>query len=216
MKVQDVMTTQVATVAPHTQLKDVAALLAGRRISGVPVVEDGHVVGVVSEADVLAKEAAERHRRTSLLDWLLDVEPLLDKLSARTAGEAMTAPAIVVAPRRPLHEAAGVMLEHGVNRLPVVDAGKLVGIVTRADLVRAFVRTDVEIAKEIHREVLSRTLWLDPGDVDVVVEGGDVRLRGTVPSENDAELLPRLVRRVPGVVSVSSKVGVRQREAAPA
>jgi CBS domain-containing protein len=216
MKVKDVMTTQVATVSPQTPLKDVAALLAGRRISGVPVVDAGVVVGVVSEADVLAKEAAERHKRTSLLDWLLDVEPLLDKLSARTAGEAMTAPAIVVTPRRPVHEAAGVMLEHGVNRLPVVDNGKLVGIVTRADLVRAFVRTDVEIAKEIQREVLSRTLWLDPGDVEVTVDGGDVRLTGSVPSENEAELLPRLVRRVPGVLSVSSDVGVRQREAAPA
>ena len=214
MKVQDVMTTDVATVSPETPLRDVAALLADRRISGVPVVDATGVVGVVSEADVLAKEATERHKRTSLLDWLLDVEPLLDKLTARTAGEAMTAPAITVNPRRPLHEAASIMLEQGVNRLPVVDGGKLIGIVSRADLVQAFVRTDRDIAREIRREVLSRTLWLDPDDVQVTVENGDVGLSGVVPSENEAELLPRLVRRVPGVISVRSEVTVNVREEA--
>ncbi|HWH06517.1 MAG TPA: CBS domain-containing protein [Gaiellaceae bacterium] len=213
MRVQDVMTTDVVTVVLDTPLKEVAALLSERRISGVPVVDTvGVVLGIVSEADVLAKEAAEARGRGTLLDWLLDVEPLLDKLSARTAGDAMTAPAIDVGPRRPLHEAASIMLEHGVNRLPVVEHGRLVGIVTRADLVRAFVRSDAEIAEEIEREVLGRTLWLGPGEVEVTVRDGDVRLVGTVAAATEAELLPRLVRRLPGVISVTSEVEVRPRE----
>ena len=99
------------------------------------------------------------------------------------------------------------MIDEGVKRLPVVDnAGKLIGIVTRADLVRAFVRSDEEIAAEIREDVIRRTLWIEPDAVQVVVEHGEVRLAGQVETKADAELIPSFVQRVPGVVSVLSKL----------
>jgi osmotically-inducible protein OsmY len=101
------------------------------------------------------------------------------------------------------------MIEESVNRLPVVDDGTLVGIVTRADIVRAFTRTDDEIAEEIREEILARTLWIEPGKVTMEVVDGIVRLEGEVDSEADAELLPVFVARVPGVVSVRTTLRTR-------
>jgi osmotically-inducible protein OsmY len=102
------------------------------------------------------------------------------------------------------------MVEDEINRLPVVDdAGQIVGIVTRADLVRAFTRSDEEIVDEIRTEILRRTLWLAPGAVQVRVEDGAVELTGEVETQTDAELLPLLVERVPGVVSVHAEIQAR-------
>lgn len=209
MKVKDVMTKDVATVSPDASLKAVAHALVERRISGLPVVdEDGTVLGVVSEADVLVKESGDRSARGGLLSWLFEASyvELEEKLGARTAGEAMTAPPLTIGPNRPVHEAATRMIEEGVNRLPVVEDGKLVGIVTRADLVRAFTRSDDEIATEIREEILRRTLWISPETVDVSVAAGEVTLRGRVETRTDAELLPVFVERVPGVVGVRSEL----------
>jgi CBS domain-containing protein len=211
MKVRDLMTRDVVTVTPETTLKDAAALLVRHRISGLPVVDvDGGVVGVLSEADVLVKEGGEP-RREGMLTWLFEPDyAYRDKLAARTVGEAMTAPPLTIGPDAPVHRAATRMVEDEVNRLPVVDeAGRIVGIVTRADLVRAFTRTDEEIADEIRTEILRRTLWLEPGAVQVRVEAGAVELSGEVETTNDAELLPRLVERVPGVVSVRADLQAR-------
>jgi osmotically-inducible protein OsmY len=107
------------------------------------------------------------------------------------------------------------MLEQGVNRLPVVTDGRLVGIVTRADLVRAFVRSDSELEREIRIEVLQRALWIPDGMVEVSVVEGAVTLSGVVETETDADVLVRLVQRVPGVVSVASEVGWQLRAGAP-
>ncbi len=210
MKVVELMTRNVVMVTPETSLKDAASLLATRNISGVPVVDaSGTVVGILSEADILAKVSGERPRG-GLLGWLLEADVALDdKIRARTVGEAMTAPAITIAPDRPVHEAAARMVGESVNRLPVVEDGKLVGIVTRADLVRAFTRTDAEIAGEIETEILRRTLWLEPGAVTVAVTDGAVHLEGEVETETDAELLPVFVARVPGVVSVDAMLNSR-------
>jgi len=204
MKVKDVMTTDVLTVEPETSLKQVAAILAVRRISGLPVVDAaGMVVGVISEADILFKEVGEKGPQ-GVIAWLL--EPGGDaKLEARTAGEAMTAPARTIAPDRPLAEAAKRMLEEAVNRFPVVDeSGTLAGIVTRADLVRAFVRSDESIANEIREDVILKTLWIEPDALDISVEAGAVRIGGHVESKTDAELIEEFARRVPGTVSVES------------
>lgn len=210
MKISDVMTTDVITVGVDTPLKQAATLLARNGISGLPVVdESGAVVGVLTEADILVKEGGERKKSGGVLGWLLEPsEPWLEeKLDAVTAGGAMTAPALTITPERPLREAALTMLEQGINRLPVVDdAGRLVGIVSRANLVRAFTRTDAEIAKEIENDVLRRTLWLEPGNVRVSVQDGMVALDGRVDTDTDAELLTTMVRRIPGVVSVTSTV----------
>ncbi len=209
MKIKEVMTRDVATVRPGASLKEVASILAERRISGLPVVdEEGRLLGVVSEADILFKERGPS-KPTGVLGRLLDPYRLDDqlKLDARTAKEAMTAPALTIGPERPVSEAAAKMIDDGVNRLPVVDVdGALLGIVTRADLVRAFVRSDEEIAQEIREDVLARTLWMNGELLTVSVTEGDVVLGGSVESESEAELATAFTRRVPGVVSVQSRL----------
>ena len=208
MKVKDVMTREVVTVDPQTSLKEVARLLVSRRVSGVPVVEsDGTVVGVVSEADILLKER-DRCGPSSLLGHLLDWdENERAKYAARDAADAMTAPAVTIRRSRPVHEAAEVMLDRRVNRLPVVDEhNRLVGIVTRADLVRAFARTDDEIEREIREDVLLRTFLASPDRFTVDVNRGEVTIDGRMADAESAELLRRLVERVPGVVQVRSQI----------
>jgi len=217
VKIADVMTRNVITVTPETPLKEGAGLLARTGISGMPVVDGtAAVVGVFSEADVLFKERGER-TEGGLLRWLLEPSATWEdaKLEAQTVGEAMTAPALTIEPDRPVREAAARMIAEGVNRLPVVDgAAQLVGIVTRADLVRAFTRSDEEIAKEIETDIVRRTLWIDPGNIQVRVENGAVTLDGQVETATDAELLPVFVQRVPGVVAVESNVTHREHESA--
>lgn len=210
MKVQDVMTTDVATTDPDTLLKEAARELVRRRISGMPVVDsDLQVLGVVSEADILAKEGSEPRGGGGFLQWLVDPgDPWITaRFDAVTVGEAMSTPAQTITPDRPIAEAATIMLDEGVNRLPVVDTdGKLVGLVSRGDLVRAFARPDDEIRREIEEDVVRKTLWLDPATLDVTVTNGIVTLAGDVASAADAELLPTLTRKVPGVVQVSSSL----------
>jgi CBS domain-containing protein len=122
----------------------------------------------------------------------------------------MSTPPITVLAYRTVSTAARTMLEQGVKRLPVVDiGGRLIGIVTRADLVRAFVRSDDEIAREIREEVVERTLWSGEIAVEVAVHGGDVALTGEVETEGDLDLLERLVAQVPGVVEVSAGIACR-------
>jgi len=123
----------------------------------------------------------------------------------------MSAPALTIGPRRPVTEAATMMIEEGVNRLPVVDHNeRLMGIVTRADLVRAFVRPDEAIEREIREDVIHRILWLEPEQLAITVSGGEVELTGQVETKTDAELIPSFVRRVPGVVGVTSKLRWRE------
>jgi len=106
-----------------------------------------------------------------------------------------------------VHEAAALMLDRAVNRLPVVDAHRrLVGIVTRADLVRAFARTDDEIEREIREDVLMRTIWASPDHFTIDVVGGEVTIDGRTTDAESAQVLTRLVERVPGVVQVRSRV----------
>jgi len=208
MRVEDVMTKQVQTVAPETPLREVAKLLAEQRISGLPVVDDGKLVGVVSEADILIKERGSNPGLGGLVGLLFDeTADIARKLQALTAGQAMSSPPITIGPARPVSEAAGRMIDRIVNRLPVVDEeGTLLGIVTRADLVRAFVRSDEEIAREIREEVILHTLWISPEVLTVQVDAGQVTLSGHVESESDATLIARLTRRVPGVVGVVSEL----------
>jgi len=214
MRVKDVMTTEPITVTPETSLKDAAALLAEHRISGLPVVDSGnHVVGVISEGDVLFKEIGGTHERHLIERWLETPPAGEAKVEAKTVGEAMTAPAVTITAKRPLAEVANLMIDQGVKRLPVVDAeGALVGIVTRADLVRAFVRSDEEILAEIRDDVIKRTLWIESDSIEVAVDGGEVRLSGEVDTKADAEMIPSFVQRVPGVVSVLSKLRWREED----
>ncbi len=208
MKVKELMTTDVQTVAPEASLKDAAAGLVSRGISGMPVCDAaGHVIGVFSEGDILSKEHDPGPRRGGVLAWLGVDDPVaLAKAAARTVGEAMTAPAITIGPETSVSEAARLMSEHGVNRLPVLRRDELIGIVTRADLVRAFTRTDAEIRQEIEKDILERTLWDELHDVEIDVTNGVVKLRGLLASRSDAALLERLTARVPGVISVEAEL----------
>lgn len=208
MRVENVMSREVVTVAPETSLKEVAAVLSRHGISGVPVCDQaGHVLGVVSEADILRKEEGRAPPSAGLLSWLFEPDDeSLAKVTARTADEAMTSPAISIEPGRPVSEAARLMIERQVNRLPVVLEGELVGIVTRADLVRAFHRPDEEILREISEDVLLRTLWISPDRVTITVERGEVSVAGEVDNRTQAELTVAYVRRVPGVVDVHSEL----------
>jgi CBS domain-containing protein len=211
LKVRDVMAREVVTVRPETALKDVAGLLVDQGISGVPVLDADHaVVGVVSEADLLIKQQGAdsiRHRRMArLFGDSSESRRQLAKLTAVTAGEAMTAPAVTIGPDLRVAEAASLMIARKVNRLPVVDAGRLVGIVTRADLVRAFVRSDAELADAIRDEVLLHILWLDPTLFDVAVTDGVATVTGRVQRRSTAAMIAPTVSMLPGIVDVRADV----------
>jgi CBS domain-containing protein len=206
MKVSDVMTRDVVTVEEDTPLKDVAELLLEHGVTGVPVVFEGRVVGVVSETDILYKERGPEGEPRGSIAWLLDgpQQNFRRKLAARTAGEAMSSPPVTIRPSRPLAQAAAMMLEHRVNRLPVVEGGRLVGLVTRSDMVRAFARSDHEVEQAIRDDVFLRTLWQSSDGIVIDVSGGEVILRGDVHSEAQADAIRTFASRVPGVVAVES------------
>lgn len=209
--VRDVMTTSVITFRPDTPLHDVASQLIGARISGAPVVAaDGTLLGVVSEADILIKEQGREaipHRRLSgVLGDSAATKAALAKAAATNAGEAMTTPAITVGENATIAEAARIMTDHHINRLPVVSGGRLVGIVTRADLVRTFVRTDAELVEIIRDEVLWRSMWVNPVGFDIKVDGGHVRIRGHVDRRSTADLIASVTTMVPGVIDVRSSI----------
>jgi len=157
------MTRDVITVSPETPLKEAAELLARHQVSGLPVVDEAKVVGVVSEADIVARSTGSRESRSLIREFLTSRKHQPD-VGATRAGEAMTSPPLTIAPQRPVAEAARVMIERKVNRLPVVGDSGLVGIVTRADLVRAYVRPDEELEREIREDVAGRALAIDPTD----------------------------------------------------
>jgi CBS domain-containing protein len=209
--VRDVMTRSVRSVRPDAPLREVAQLLIDERISGVPVADDeGRVLGVVSEADFLIKErgpAAIRHRRFErLLGEAESSRAELAKLGATTAGEAMTSPAVTIGPGRQIAEAARLMSARGINRLPVVDTSRLVGIVTRADLLRAYVRPDHELERTIREDVLLRMLWLDPAGFDVTVKNGVATIVGRVDRRSMSEMIDDTVRMVPGLIDVRTDI----------
>jgi CBS domain-containing protein len=211
LTVRDVMTRSVVSVQRSTPLKEVAQALIDNNISGVPVVDvDGAVLGVVSEADLLVKEQGPdtiRHRPLArFLGESRESQAQLVKLGATTATEAMTSPAVTIPPGRPVQEAAAIMTARGVNRLPVVDDGRLVGIVSRADLVRAYVRSDDELATTIRQDVILRILWLDPALFTVIVKDGVASISGRVERRSTAEMIEHSVRMVPGIVDVHASV----------
>ncbi|WP_336115412.1 CBS domain-containing protein [Streptomyces sp. PTD9-10] len=200
--VSDVMTQTVAAVGRRAPFKEIVQLMRDWRVSALPVLEgEGRVVGVVSEADLLPKE---EFRDTPEEEYVRLRRPSdVAKADALTADELMSSPAVTVRPGATLAEAAHLMARAGVKRLPVVDeVGLLEGVVSRADLLKVFLRGDEEIAEQVRHEVVSE-LFPPPGSaLHVEVEDGVVTLVGRV---RDPELVPvaaRLVRAVEGVVDV--------------
>jgi CBS domain-containing protein len=211
LKVRDLMTDEVVTVGPTTPIREVARLLVEHRFSGMPVVDDGgRVVGVVSEGDIVAKEQAvdsvERRPLARIIGDSHATQAQLSKILALTAGDAMTAPAITIAADALVAEAAATMTRNRINRLPVVEGDALVGLLSRADVVRAFSRTDEELVEAVREDVLYQTLWLDPGSFEVVASNGSVRIRGQVERRSEAQMIERLAAMVPGVIRVNAEL----------
>lgn len=205
--VKDVMTTRVIAVHKDASFKEMVAMLRHSRISAFPVVDDaGQVIGVVSEADLLVKEAVQADgvsMLAALRHWRED-----DKAAGVTAGDLMTGPAVTIGPDAPVSEAARLMYDRRVKRLPVVtSSGLLVGIVSRVDVLSVFDRADGQIRDEIVRDVLPEVLGAVPEDCEVTVGEGIVTLAGLVDSGRDAASVVAAVRHVQGVVAVRDRLG---------
>ncbi|MFF2652536.1 CBS domain-containing protein [Streptomyces sp. NPDC058045] len=184
--VADLMTPVAVSVRPQTTFKEIARLLDEYGITAVPVVDDeNRPLGVVSEADLL-------HRRNG----------------ADSAGGLMTSPAVVARPHWSVVRATDTLGRHHIKRLPVVDEdGRIVGVVSRSDLLRLFLRRDRAIQEEILEEVLTRTLGLSPSALTVDVRDGRVTLSGTVSRRSLARVAVRLCTTVDGVVDVTDHLG---------
>jgi CBS domain-containing protein len=207
LTVQDVMTTPVIAARKATPFKELARLMTERRVSALPVLDTAdRVVGVVSEADLLPKQEHRDDRPRRLRFGRARAS--LTKAAGDTAGQVMTTPAAVTHPATTVVEAAREMARRHVKRLPVVDPdGRLVGIVTRADLLKTFLREDDEIRQEIIGEVLVRVLWADPTRVDVQVRDGIVTLSGELEQKSHVPIAVELTQRVDGVVDVVNRLG---------
>lgn len=200
MRVYELMTHDVVAVPPDTTLKEVARLLVDHRIGGVPVIDDDRVVlGVVSESDFVIKELSSDNVRRSRFDQLLGrAKQDAARVAARMAGEAMTAPAITIDGTASVREAAIKMVERNINRLPVTESGRLVGILTRGDLVGLFAQPDSAIADR-----LRHLLRAVDGLVVERVENGIATLAGTVETRVMAETAAHLAEVADGVVAVN-------------
>jgi CBS domain-containing protein len=205
-RVRDVMTANVVAVRADTSFKDMVALLLSSRVSAFPVVDGaGKVVGVVSEADMLIKEADQASPPGTFagLRRLRDHE----KAAAVTAAELMTGSPVTIGPDQPVEQAAFLMYDRGVKRLPVVDGtGHLVGIVSRADALSVFGRPDADIRREVTEEVILRRFLVDPLLFDVSVRGGIVTLAGRPETDLAGRDIVDAVRHVPGVVAVRDRL----------
>ncbi len=200
--VKDVMTTHVVAVRLKATYKDMATRLREFRVSAFPVLDnDNRVVGVVSEADLLAKEALE-YGAHGVAGGILHSRERA-KAAAVTAADLMTKPAVTVGPDETVSHAARLMYSRKVKRLPVVDdRGRLVGIVSRADVLSVFSRPDAEIRRDIIENVIIGTVVTDPARFMVAVENGIVTIEGIPENETVGRDMIEEIRHVEGVVAV--------------
>lgn len=206
MLVESVMTTQLVTARESAPFKDLVRLMAEHGISGLPIVDDdGRPVGVVSEADTLAKQEYQGGTRQ---------RPLLGrrrrrawrKASGLTARDLMTAPAVTIDEKQPVTSAARVLAEKNIRRLCVVNlVGELVGVVSRRDVIGTFLRADADIKTDVEEQVFRRGMWMFPGTMRVAIANGVATLDGQVERRTTAEVAGQLTRSVPGVVSVTNR-----------
>ncbi|MGW5345627.1 CBS domain-containing protein [Streptomyces sp. NPDC004050] len=204
--VADVMTTRVIAVTPSTGFKDIAAAIERWKVTALPVIEgEGRVVGVVSEADLLPKEEFHEHR-PGLIEQMRRLGDTAKAGSTR-AEDLMTTPAITIRPDATLPQAARLMADRHVKRLPVVDAdGTLKGIVSRADLLKVFLRTDEDLTAEIRQSVVTRLFPLSHAAVKVTVSQGIATLTGQVKDRDLIPLAERLTHSVEGIVDVRCRL----------
>ena len=210
--VKDVMTTRVVAVRKAVTFKEIATLLTEYRVSAFPVLdEEGKVIGVVSEADLLSKEALVAAMGVQAVTLArVAGSPYHDefaKAAAVTAGDLMTKPPIVVTPDEPVTSAARLMYHGRVKRLPVVgEKGQLVGIVSRADVLSIYSRPDAEIRQEITQNVILNGFFADPDLFTVTVKDGIVTLEGCPETAARGHDLVAETWHVEGVVSVRDRL----------
>jgi CBS domain-containing protein len=217
MKVSDIMTHPVITVTPETTIAEAAELMIAHRISGLPVVNDpGEVVGIVTEGDLLRRaETGTERRRARWLEFLIAPGRLASEYAhanGRRVGEVMTDAVVLVGPDDPIAYLIEVMERRRIKRVPVIDRGRLVGIVSRANLVQALVRnlprpdsasvTSDEAIRELILAEIAKQPWGPRASVDVRVENGVVELHGAVTDDRERPALRVLAENVPGVKEV--------------
>lgn len=213
--VEDVMTADVAAVREDTALRQLAELMVVRKVSGLPVVDsECRVVGVVSEADLMHREAYTHRSRSDdrgLPLWLRILgrqEPSEGTVALRAA-DLMSSPAVTIRFGESVLTAARRMEYHQVKRLPVLDHDdRLCGIISRRDVLRVFLRGDKELARRVRRDVLAIAIPRDDGMVHVDVDNGVVTLSGTVRKHSHAKAVVRLTQDVDGVVGVIDQLAV--------
>lgn len=204
--VKDVMSTHVIAVKGSAPYKEMAAMLHDQRVSAFPVIDDDNkVIGIVSESDLLAKEAFEgtvprtleslRHRMRS-------------QVNAVTAADLMTKPPVTVGPDEPVTHAARLMYNRRVKRLPVIsDAGTLIGIVSRCDVLRVYSRPDAAIQRQVAEDLILGTFLCDPGRFTVDVKDGVVTIEGTPETSQVGYDIIDAIRHMEGVVTVRDRLG---------
>jgi CBS domain-containing protein len=205
-KVRDVMTTPVVAVKQGASFKEMAALLRKYRVSAFPVLDDDQkVIGIVSEADLLAKEALNADSGGAITAMVHHQE--LKKADGVTAGDFMTSNVVTVKPDDTVEQAARLMYHLQVKRLPVIDTGgHLVGIVSRADLLTVFDRPDQEIRAEIVDDVILHEFLIDPALFTVTVAEGVVTIHGAPETADLGRDLMNRIQHVQGVVAVRDEL----------
>ncbi|MGI9609610.1 MAG: CBS domain-containing protein [Acidimicrobiia bacterium] len=206
MKLRNLMSSNVLTISPDAPLKQAARLMMDAGVSGLPVVtSDGTLVGIITEADFVATEADRRKKERARLLRFLDRGDEIPS-QERLVGDVMTPHVHTLGPDTDHADAARLMKAERVKRVPVTEGGKLIGLVSRTDMLKAFARPDDEIAEEIRDHVMHEILWVNPNRVQVVVKDGNVVLTGLLETKSDCTLLIALTRRLDGVVSVKDQL----------
>jgi len=218
MRARDVMTTDVVSVGPEATVAEIAALLIERRISAVPVVDGGKLIGIVSEGDLMRRPETDTEPGAS--PWLSlftgpgVVPDRFSKTHGMTAREVMTPNVVAVEPDTTLDEVARILESRRIKRVPVVEHGRLVGILSRANLLHALVarrgveermedagQRDGRIRAEV-QEVLQKNPWLERGHMNLVVSDGVVHVWGIVRSKEHRDALHAALRAIPGVKGI--------------
>jgi CBS-domain-containing membrane protein len=212
VKVSDIMSTKVLTITPMTPYHEIVTLLLDHDISGLPVIDpEGNLLGIVSEADLISKEAydeAPRRHLGFLRDHIAgrDTE-WVRKAAARNAQELMTSPVQSIGPDDDLSTAARMMLEGHLKRLPVLEGGKLVGLIARHDLLRPFSRTDDDVAADVAAILADPMRSPESHEVTFTVREGVVLLTGRTRVPSDADVIVAFLAGVPGVVAIEDGIG---------
>jgi CBS domain-containing protein len=227
MKAVDIMTTDVVTVGSDASVSDVAKLLVQHRISGVPVVEGGKLVGIVSESDLLRRaEIGTEPRHSRWLELFMSTEGLAAeyiRYHARAVREVMTRNVVTATPETPIRQIAGLLESHGIKRLPIVQDGKIIGIVSRANLVQLLASvadhipsagTDDSAIREKIMAQLKSEPWATPFLINVTVRDGTVDLWGLVRSATEKKAARVVAETTPGVREVTDNLLVRPATAA--